>query len=94
MLDSLSSRTPRQLAEEFAHDTQFPGRDAWEQRLDSARNRLVAKTQVIIDLIRSKAPSGALNNALFDMKIAQTQYSDVQAEGMSPAADWKRRAGR
>ena len=94
MLDGLSSKTSRQLAAEFARDTQFPGRDAWEQRLDTARNRLVSKTQVVIDLIRSKAASGALNNALFDMKMAQTQYSDVQAEGMSQAADWERRAQR
>jgi hypothetical protein len=94
MFDSLSSKTSRQLADEFARDTQFPDRDAWEQRLDTARNRLVAKTQVVIDLVRSKAPSGALNNALYDMRLAQVQYSDVQAEGISKAADWEKRAGR
>lgn len=94
MLDSLSSKTSRELAYQFAGETQFPGRDAWEQRLDTARNRLVAKTQVVINLINSKAPSGALNNALYDMKLAQVQYSDVQADGISKAADWKKQTER
>jgi hypothetical protein len=94
-LDDLANKTPRQLGEQFAGDIQFPGRDRWEQKLSTARDRLVARIQVVLDLVRSdKSTPTALNNAAYDMRLADTEYGDVQAEGQAKAADWKRKTDK
>ena len=94
-LDDLSDKTPRQLGEQFAGNIQFPDRDRWEQKLTAARDRLVAKIQVTLDLARSdKSTPTALNSALYDMRLANTGYGDVQAEGVAAAADWKRKTDK
>ena len=94
-LDDLSNKTPRQLGEQFAGDIQFPGRDRWEQKLSAARDRLVSKIQAVLDLLRSdKATSTALRNAVIDMRVADSQYGDVQVEGQAAAADWKRKTDK
>jgi len=95
VVDEISNKTPRQLADNFVGEVQFPGRDQWEQRLDAARTRFVSATQVLIDLLRSdKATSGAKNSALYDMRLASQHYVDVQAEGQTAAADWKRKTDK
>jgi len=95
MVDNLADKSSRQLGDEFVRDVQFPGRDAWERSLDAAKNKFVAAGQVVINLLRSdKTASGALNNAETDMRLAQIRYSDVQAEGISKAADWQKKTGR
>jgi hypothetical protein len=94
-LDDLSNKTPRQLGEQFARDVQFPGRDRWEEGLSAARDRLVAKIQVVLDLVRSdKSTSTALNNAVIEMRVGNNQYADAQAEGQAAAADWKRKTDK
>lgn len=90
-LDDLSGKTPRQLGDGVIGNVQFPGRDRWEVRLGAARDKLVSKTQVVLDLLRLSQPNPtALNNAVLDMKVAGSYYRDVQTEGYSAAADWKR----
>jgi len=94
-LDDLANKTPRQLGGQFAGDIQFPNRDRWEQKLVAARDRLVAKIQVALDLAHSgKSTAAALNSALYDMRLADTGYGDVQAEGVAEPADWKRKTDK
>jgi len=94
-VDNLADKSARQLGDELVRDVQFPGRDAWEQSLVAAKNKFVAAAQVVINLLRSdKTASGALNNAETDMRLAQIRYSDVQAEGISKAADWQKKSER
>lgn len=91
-LDELSEKTPRQLGDQVAGDVQFPGRDRWETRLSAARDKLVTKIQVVLDVLRLDKPNAtALNNAVFYMKTAGSDYRDLQTEGHSAAADWKRK---
>lgn len=91
-LEELSHKTPRQLADDVVGDVQFPGRDRWESQLSAARDKLVAKMQVVLDLLRLSKPNPtALNNAVFYMKIAHSDYRDVQTQGHAKAADWKRK---
>lgn len=91
-LDDLSGKTPRQLGDGVVGNVQFPGRDRWELRLGSARDKLVSKIQVVLDLLRLSQPNPiALNNAVLDMRVAGSDYRDVQTDGYSAAADWKRK---
>ena len=91
-LDELRAKTPRQLADEVVGGVQFPGRDRWEVRLTGARDKSVSKIQVVLDLLRTDKPdSSALKDALFEMKMAGSDYRDLQTDGVSKAADWKRK---
>lgn len=91
-LGDLSGKTPRQLGDGVVGNVQFPGRERWEARLGAARDKLASKIQVVLDLLRLDQPNPtALNNAILDMKVAGSDYRDVQTEGYSAAAEWRRR---
>ena len=89
MVNSLAATTPRQLGEIFAGSVQFPGRDRWEQRLDTARNKFVGASQIFIELLRAKAGSGVLRSAEGNMHFAQSEYNNVQVEGVAKVLEWK-----
>jgi len=88
-LDALASETPRQLADEIVGDVQFPGRDAWQQKLYSSMQEFVAAGRKYFDVVSStgKRPEGYTETR---WRQAQWAYSDLKEEGISKAANWKR----
>jgi hypothetical protein len=44
-----ADKTPRELSNEVAEQVQFPGRDAWEQKIYQQKTKMVSAAQTCLD---------------------------------------------
>jgi hypothetical protein len=101
--DDLQSKTPRQLGSITARDVQFPGRDAWESKLATARDSLVQTTKTAVFTVRTELKQLSANDVksagvtrtvvsdqLYHIQSARQNFEHVLSDGASAAAQWKR----
>jgi len=102
LVDKLSGKTPRQLADDVVGENKFPGRDVWERKLSDQRDRVVATAQAAIDLVKKmnsdtstsaqKANAkSAAEQALSNFDLEKSKYNSLVLEGNTKASDWERK---
>jgi len=100
-VDDTASLKPRQLSETVAGAITFPGRDEWEQRLYNQMQVLVGVVRSGSNAIQRMADAPttterasarlAVDKSLDDIRLQQSLYDQLVAEGAKRAADWEKR---
>jgi len=99
-VDTLANKTQTQLANEVVGEVQFPGRDAWEQKLYGQAQRLLKFAQSYLDrtkkldtITNPEERSAAIetaNNFDWQVNVEQTAYTQIAADGSQQAKKFQK----
>jgi len=98
-IETLADLHPRELSDPIVHEIQFPGRDQWEQKLYSEKQRFVDCGRSIADVIAKvhgatteeerKAALTAANELVAQLDTENSLLEHLEAEGIKKAAEWE-----
>lgn len=101
-LKKLERMSEKQLGDDAVGSTVFAGRDVWERRLATERDRVVAASEELIaanreftravssgDQIRITGESKILADKATAYRVAKFRYDQLVEEGQKAAAKWK-----
>jgi hypothetical protein len=97
IIDKLANKTQTRLASEVVGDIQFPGRDAWEQKLYAQAQRVLKfaqgyldrsrKLDTIADPAERSAAIETAKNFEAQVNVEETVYTQISVDGSQKAKE-------